>query len=217
MLKSFRSSNLPLICWFTHSLFELILYKGKNFLRLHIRWKKLNYFSLRINKKFGEVPRNDLGCFSFWIIERAIVPEESKHRMCLFSIDFHLLHNREICLKIFLHKINNFFRTIVFLTKELATRERNNLKSILFPAFMGLDHFSVVFRGKPSLASYIYHHCELSIPQSIEVKLFTINIVDFKVEEALGKGRLQALRPWFEDQLLDKPSHYIYIILSNYG
>jgi hypothetical protein len=125
----------------------------------------------------------------------------------LLPIHLHFFHNRKTCLEIFLNKTGYFPRTAVLLPEELIARKCDDLKSFLFPAIMGFDHFSIVFRCKSSLASYVDHHYKLFIPEVVEVELFAIDIVDFEVEEDFGKGRLQALRSRFEDELLEKPSH----------
>jgi hypothetical protein len=111
----------------------------------------------------------------------------------LLPIHLHFFHNRKTCLEIFLNKIRYFLRTAILLPEELVARKSDYLKSFFFPAIMGFDHFSIVFRGESSLASYVDDHYKLFIPQVVEVELFAIDIVDFEVEEDFGKGRLQTL------------------------
>lgn len=119
--------------------------------------------------------------------------------MCLLPIDFDFLHNGKISFEIFLNEVSYFLRSTILLSEELIAGKCDDLESFFIPAIMGFDHFHVVLRGETSLASYVDDHYKFFILEGVEVELFTVDIVDFKVKEGFRKGRLQTLGAGFED------------------
>jgi hypothetical protein len=166
---------------------------GHHFFSLYCGRKELNHLSLRIDEELGEVPGDNFGSLCLGVKERTVVTKESEHWMSVFTVNFHLLHNGETSVEVLLDKIGDFFWATALLSEELVAGESNNFKSFVSPSLMSFDHFGVVFRGESSLAGHIDHHDELPIPQFVEGKVLTIDILDCEVKEALGGWRLYAL------------------------
>lgn len=153
----------------------------------------MNDIALFVDKKFSKIPRNYFCLFCFWVKERAVISEINKQRMCVISINFNLLHDRELGIKIFVHEFMNFFGGTIFLTEELIAWESQNLKALSSIFFMNFDHFGIIFRSKPSLASDINNHNKLFVSEGIETKLLSEDIIDFEVKEVLESRSCESL------------------------
>lgn len=175
-----------------HSLLDLSLDIGHHFFSLHCGRKELNHLSLRIDEELCEVPWDNLGSLRLGVKERTVVAEEGEHWMSVFTVDLHLLHDGETGVEFLLDKVGDFFWATALLSEELVAGESNHFETLVSPSLMSLDHFGVVFRSKSSLAGHIDHHDELPILQLCKGEVFTIDILDCEVKEALGGWRLNA-------------------------
>jgi hypothetical protein len=151
----------------------------------------LDDFSLRVDEKFGKIPRNHLSCAGLGVEQLTVVSQVNEKRVSLLSVDFDFLHNRELDVKVFGDKVFNFLRRTTFLSEKLIAREGQNFKTTVSPSFVSFDHFLVVVTGESSLASNIGNHDESSVPQSLEVERLASDIVDLEVKEALRASGLE--------------------------
>ena len=94
----------------SYSLLNVFLDEGNNLFRFGLRRIELNDLSLRVDEKFGEVPRNHFSCACFWVIELTVVPQIHKNWMGPLSIDLNFLHHWEFDIEVFGSKLFNFFR-----------------------------------------------------------------------------------------------------------
>ena len=171
---------------FCSSFFKFSLDESRDFINFCLRGEELDHFTFGVNHEFAKVPW-DLLCFvSFWIIEFTVVSEEDKKRMSVLSVHFYFLHHWELHIEVFSYELFDFFGRSTFLSKELIARKGQNFKSTVFPFFMSLDHFLVVFRGKTSLASNVDHHDEFPIFESLKVERLSSDVVNLEVKEAIG-------------------------------
>ena len=116
-----------------NSLSENLLFNiGSHFLRLHVWWEEIDDLSLRINEELSEIPGNDFGRLSGWIIEGTVVAQKRENRMCVLSVDFHFFHDGKASLKIFLNKSVYLLRRAALLSKELVAWECQNFKAFSF-------------------------------------------------------------------------------------
>ena len=101
----------------------MLLDEGGHFLGLYLRTEELNDFALRVQEELREVPRNHFGLFGGGVIETAVVSEVSENRVRVFAIDLNLLHYREACLEVVLHKSIDLLGASTLLSKELVAGE----------------------------------------------------------------------------------------------
>lgn len=172
-----------------------------HFFRLDLGIEEFYHFPLGVHHKFGEIPGNHLCSAGLRVEKLTVVSEVNEEGMSMFTVYFNLLHHWELNVEVLGDEFLNFSRGAALLAKELVAGEGKDLKPLISPPVVSLNHFFIVVRGKSSLAGYIDDHGKFFIPEGLEVKQFAPDVLDLEVEEAHATGSLEFFLPRFEDYL----------------
>lgn len=104
--------------------------------------------------------------------------------MSVISINFDLLHDWELSIKVFVDKFFNFSWRSTLLSKELVAWEGKDFEAIVFPSVVGFDHLCVCLTGESSLASNVDHHNKFFVSKRLKVKQFASDVIDLEIKES---------------------------------